>query len=57
MQNKEIKKPKEVYEKPKLKIIELAADEILSLGCKTVSGGPGSGVGCGNPLCSIPLGS
>ncbi|MGC2064325.1 MAG: hypothetical protein WA610_15245 [Thermodesulfovibrionales bacterium] len=27
------------YEKPRLSIIELAAEEVLAAGCKTVSGG------------------
>lgn len=31
------KKP--VYIKPKLRIIELVADEVLAAGCKTASGG------------------
>ena len=34
--NKEAKKH---YERPMLRIIELAADEILSVGCKTSTGG------------------
>ncbi len=44
---------KRKYEKPKLRIIELVAEEVLAVGCKTVSGGgllpisiPCSGVGC-----------
>jgi hypothetical protein len=36
------------YEKPKLTIIELAAEEVLAVGCKTASGG--SAVG-GGPTC------
>ncbi len=31
---------KKEYEKPKLRTIELAAEEVLAVGCKTV-GGPG----------------
>lgn len=58
MQHKKDTKPKEAYEKPKLRIIELAADEILAIGCKTAPGGPGqSGAGCTNPACSLAIGS
>jgi hypothetical protein len=28
------------YEKPRLRIIELAAEEVLAAGCKTVTGPP-----------------
>ena len=28
------------YEKPALRVIELAAEEVLASGCKTISGGP-----------------
>ena len=28
------------YEKPKLRVIELAAEEVLAVGCKTNAGGP-----------------
>jgi hypothetical protein len=38
------------YEKPKLRIIELAAEEVLAVGCKTFSGG--SAVS-GGPTCMI----
>ncbi len=34
---------KKVYEKPRLRIIELAADEVLATGCKLVSGGFAAG--------------
>ncbi len=30
---------KKAYEKPRLRIIELAAEEVLAAGCKMVSGG------------------
>ena len=30
---------KKAYEKPKLRTIELAAEEVLAAGCKLVSGG------------------
>jgi hypothetical protein len=32
-------KEKRVYEKPRLRTIELAAEEVLAAGCKTESGG------------------
>ena len=35
---------KRVYEKPRLKTIELAAEEVLSAGCKLISGGFAFGV-------------
>jgi hypothetical protein len=38
------------YEKPKLRIIELAAEEVLAVGCKTAFSG--SAVG-GGPVCMI----
>jgi hypothetical protein len=39
---------KKPYEKPRLRIIELAAEEVLAIGCK--SAGASSGVG-GGPTC------
>lgn len=52
-------KAKQAYEKPQLRRIELAADEVLSVGCKTAPGNPGGklGSGCTNPLCSLATGS
>jgi len=35
---------KKAYEKPRLRIIELAAEEVLSAGCKLASGGFAFGV-------------
>ena len=35
----EEKSKKKTYEKPKLRTIELAAEEVLAAGCKTVGGG------------------
>ena len=32
-------KEKRVYEKPRLRTIELAAEEVLGVGCKMTSGG------------------
>jgi hypothetical protein len=41
---------KQTYEKPMLRTIELAAEEILAIGCKTVGGtAPGSNT----PPCQI----
>jgi len=36
MEEKDKKRP---YEKPRLRTIELAAEEVLAAGCKTVGGG------------------
>jgi len=46
-------KQKEVYEKPQLRVIELAADEVLAVGCK--SPGLNYAVG-GNPACGVGAG-
>lgn len=47
------------YEKPKLLVIELAAEEVLISGCKTAMLAPGkSGGTCSMPACSVaPYGS
>jgi hypothetical protein len=34
---------KRIYQKPKLRVIELAADEVLAAGCKVESGTSGPG--------------
>lgn len=34
---------KKPYEKPSLRIIELAAEEVLGIGCKTASGNSATG--------------
>ena len=34
------KKSRQPYEKPRLRTIELAAEEVLATGCKTLSSGP-----------------
>lgn len=50
MPNKqEDQKAKEPYEKPMMRVIELAAEEVLAIGCKTV---PMPAVG-GGPPCSL----
>jgi hypothetical protein len=43
---------KEPYEKPELLVIELKAEEVLAVGCKTV-GGTAFG---GRPLCGFAQG-
>lgn len=43
-------KTKQAYQKPRLRAIELAAEEVLSVGCKMAEGPFGSG---GNPDCGI----
>lgn len=45
------KEGKQAYEKPELRVIELAAEEVMGIGCKSnVSAGPAglcaSGTGC-----------
>lgn len=50
---------KQSYEKPKLRVIELTADEVLAVGCKVYAGDP-AGVGpghCTDGTCKITLGS
>ena len=37
-------KEKRVYEKPRLRKIELAAEEVLGVGCKLTSGGANIGI-------------
>ena len=39
--NQEMEKTKKQYEKPRLRTIELAAEEVLGVGCKMASGGGG----------------
>jgi hypothetical protein len=39
---------KQVYEKPKLRAIDLTADEVLAIGCKTAHGG-----GPNSPSCAV----
>ena len=50
---------KEPYEKPRLRRIELAAEEVLATGCKMFPGDPGgvSGSGCTVVACSTTTGS
>jgi len=54
MDNKEEKKI-QPYEKPRLRVIELTAEEVLAVGCKTAAGGaplPPNCLSCGGNLGS-----
>ena len=44
-------KPKERYEKPELVVIELKAEEVLAVGCKTAGR-----TNVGRPLCGFAAG-
>jgi hypothetical protein len=59
MQGKENKKNRKTYAKPRLRKIELKADEVLAVGCKTGAPDPkGIGnYGCTNGFCSSTPGS
>lgn len=50
--NNEIKN-KQAYEKPRLRVIELVAEEVMGVGCKTASG-PGPVTLCAAGTCSLP---
>lgn len=47
------------YEKPALRIIELAAEEVLGVGCKTtpVDAGGVAGNGCISGICAFTTGT
>ena len=46
---------KQPYEKPRLRTISLAAEEVLALNCKGSAGAPGkNGNVCGVAPCSVP---
>ena len=48
-------KEKTAYEKPRLRTIELAVEEVMGVGCKMPSGpGPVSGTCTVGPKCSTP---
>jgi hypothetical protein len=59
MENRKQEEDKQTYEKPKLRVIELSAEEILGVGCKTSFGDPSgaSGNGCLTGVCSSATGS
>lgn len=44
-------KTKKTYKKPRLRTIELVAEEVLAIGCKQVTSGTAVG---GPPSCTIP---
>ena len=51
---------KKIYKKPRLRIIELAAEEVLATGCKSPGLPTTVGVGvdlCGHDACSSQAGS
>ncbi|MBN1268459.1 MAG: hypothetical protein JXB04_02645 [Kiritimatiellae bacterium] len=57
-QDREPDRGRQAYEKPRLRIIPLSADEVLGSGCKTspLSTGFGSNL-CTSGFCSSSLGS
>jgi len=59
MQQKDKRKKKLAYAKPRLRIIELVAEEVLSTGCKSRFGDPKgvAGSGCTTGICSSTIGS
>jgi hypothetical protein len=59
METNEKDKNRQSYEKPKLRTIELAAEEILAVGCKTAPTDPGQSqpAGCLAIVCSQKLGT
>lgn len=49
-----------IYQKPRLRIVELVAEEVLAVGCKMigVGAGPvGGGLGCSAPTACFSGGS
>jgi hypothetical protein len=53
-QNKE--QPKRAYQKPRLRTIELLAEEVLAVGCKTQSApgtNPGGAISCLGITCAM----
>jgi hypothetical protein len=59
MKRRKGKKAKGLYEKPKLRAINLLAGEVLAVGCKTSFGDPSGvgGNGCLTGVCSRETGS
>ena len=49
------KEQKRLYKKPKLRTIELAAEEVLGVGCKTVTGPSNVGIptSCNATVCNL----
>ena len=50
---------KQAYEKPRLRVIELAAEEVLAVGCKVNPGDPTgfNNQGCTTGVCQDTIGS
>ncbi len=59
MHTEKEKSGKKIYMKPRLRMIELAAEEVLSVGCKTSFSDPKgvAGNGCLTGICSNLPGS
>jgi hypothetical protein len=57
MQDKRDEREKKTDEKPRLRTIELAAEEVLGIGCKIDAAAPGAGGLCGSAPCSNIIGS
>lgn len=50
---------KKAYEPPRLRVVSLLAEEVLSVGCKTAFADPNgvAGNGCLTGVCAMSLGS
>jgi hypothetical protein len=57
MKAQHLKKPARAYEKPRLRIIELVAEEVLAIGCKTVASTNVGREACGFAINCVSLGS
>ena len=56
-QSQKNEKKKRAYQKPRLRTIELLAEEVLAVGCKTLNAPgtiPGVPVGCFGVICAMP---
>jgi hypothetical protein len=51
-ENQKQAKRKQMYEKPKLGPIDLTAEEVLAVGCKTATGGGPNTPSCAVKKCS-----
>ena len=53
MEHDKTDKDKQVYQKPTLRVIELAVDEVLAVACKTTFSAPAvNGNGCLTGVCA-----
>ena len=59
MQHNKDDNTKQIYEKPRLRIIELTAEEVLGVSCKSSFSDPSgvSGQGCLGGICVASAGS